>query len=433
MKVAFYVPNKGLRNVDFSSPEKGNPGSGAAEYLHVALPYYINSSDFEVFIYAQSIEKMPPEIKCVECEDIRDAAKKAKINQIDLFIFRPRIHEEENILELIDELKLPAIGRAALTPAPAHQRKMAKSRYFKALVAVGAEQYDYMCDSPISSKLTYIDNGISLDPCRRVLGIEKNERKITYMGALVYQKGFHILARNWRHILSRVPDATLCVIGSSRVYNEEYKLGPIGVADPKYEEQYIIPFLCDAKGKLLPSVKFLGGLGVDKYEHLAESIVAVANPTGQTETCCVSAIEMQACGTAVVTGAFYALLSTVTHRKTGLLSRGDRGFINDICRCLENPDYAKKMGREGARHTHEKYCFEVVSKQWKTLFKSINEGVLWKPPHEFKHLLYHRKWLRFINYHVSEIARRHITWPSVQELEGWMIKIMSEYIQRKRK
>ena len=41
MRVAFYCANKHLPKVDFSEPIKGNPGCGAAEYLHVSIPYML--------------------------------------------------------------------------------------------------------------------------------------------------------------------------------------------------------------------------------------------------------------------------------------------------------------------------------------------------------------------------------------------------------
>jgi glycosyltransferase involved in cell wall biosynthesis len=424
MKVAFYVPNQGIKNIDFSHPQNGNPGTGAAEYLHVALPYFLNSSEVTAFIYAQKITSMPSQIRCVECGSIRDAAIKAKENGIDFFVFRPRIHEEDNILDLIDELKLCSIGRAALTPSVQHQRKMAKSEYLKALVAVGSEQYDFLCDSPVSPKLTYIDNGISFSATQKYSNVSKNINLVTYMGAIVPQKGFHVLAKIWPEVSERHPNAELRVIGSSKIYNENYLVGQLGIADKDYEEKYIIPYLCDSERRLLPSVKFLGGLGEEKYSHLTESIVSVPNPTGQTETCCVSAIEMQACGAAVVTGAYYALLGSVQHQETGLLGRGEKMLINNICYLLSNPEIAIELGKKGKKKALEQYDFEVVVKNWKLLFHSIYKGTIWKPKHQFKYLRYHRKWLRLVNYFFLKTAGVRLTFLSVQELEAFLIRFV---------
>ena len=44
MRVAFYCANQHLPKVDFSQPIKGNPGCGAAEYLHVCIPFMLSRS-----------------------------------------------------------------------------------------------------------------------------------------------------------------------------------------------------------------------------------------------------------------------------------------------------------------------------------------------------------------------------------------------------
>ena len=175
---------------------------------------------------------------------------------------------------------------------------------------------------------------------------------------------------------------------------------------------------------MLPSVKFLGALGDEKYEHLTESLVSVPNPTGQTETCCVSAIEMQACGAAVVSGAYYALLGTVHHNQTGLLGRGDNQLTNNICYLLENPEVAIDFGENGKARVRERYDFEVVSKQWMQLFSSIDNGKVWKPKHEFKYIRYHRKWLRMANYYIKKLNMFNFFLPSVQEVEHFVINFV---------
>ena len=43
IKAAFYCANKHLPKVDFSQPIKGNPGCGAAEYLHVCIQNVIKN------------------------------------------------------------------------------------------------------------------------------------------------------------------------------------------------------------------------------------------------------------------------------------------------------------------------------------------------------------------------------------------------------
>jgi len=424
MKIAFYVPNQHLKKINFSTPEDGNPGTGAAEYLHVALPYFISDDKYIASIIAHNVKNMPGSIESIKCESITEAAQIAKNNEVDIFVFRPRIHEESNILDLIETLKLPSIGRAALTPSAVHQRKMAKTSYFKALVAVGSQQYESMIDSPVAFKLTYINNGISPNACIKFSNIKKNKKLVTYMGAIVPQKGLHVLARVWPEVLKQHPDAELRVIGSSTIYNENLKVGSLGIADEAYENEYLIPYLCDKNGKLHKSVTFLGALGSDKFKHISEALIGIANPTGQTETCCVSAVEMSACSTAVVTGSYYALLETVQNNITGLHGRGDRKLRDNICKLLSNPELAIKLGSNGKALAKSNYDFNIVSVKWKKLFSNVKSGLkIHKPRHNFKYFYYHRKWLRFLNYLPAKIFNKFIFWPSTHELEVLILKI----------
>jgi glycosyltransferase involved in cell wall biosynthesis len=424
MKIAFYVPNQHLKKVDFSSPEEGNPGTGAAEYLHVALPYFISDDNYLASIIAHNTSNMPDSIESIKCGSIIEAAQIAKNNEVDIFVFRPRIHEESNILDLIESLKLPSIGRAALTPSAAHQRKMAKTSYFKALVAVGSQQFESLIDSPIAFKLTCINNGITLKACDKFTSIKKNKKLVTYMGAIVPQKGFHVLARVWPEVLKQHPDAELRVIGSSKIYNENLEVGSLGIADEAYENEYLIPYLCDTNGKLHKSVSFLGILGPDKYKHISESLIGIVNPTGQTETCCVSAVEMSACSTAVVTGSYYALLDTVQNNITGLHGRGDNKLLENICKLLSNPELAIKLGSNGKELAKSNYEFNIVSEKWKKLFSDLSLGIeIHKPQQNFKYFFYHRKWIRLLNYLPAKIMNKFIAWPSTQVLEDSIWKV----------
>ena len=66
MKVAFYLENKDIQNVDFSHPELGNPGCGGTTFLFAATPYYLKKyfdSSYEVFILSNNINYLPKNIR----------------------------------------------------------------------------------------------------------------------------------------------------------------------------------------------------------------------------------------------------------------------------------------------------------------------------------------------------------------------------------
>ena len=88
MKIAFYLENKDIPNIDLSQPELGNPGCGGTEYLFVALPYYIEKlqgRQCEPVILANHIDNLPKNIKSAQVENVCDAARCAKECGCDFF------------------------------------------------------------------------------------------------------------------------------------------------------------------------------------------------------------------------------------------------------------------------------------------------------------------------------------------------------------
>lgn len=420
MLIGFFCDNRGASQTDFSRPWEGNPGTGASEYLQVATPYFISKycgDKTRCVIFAPHIQHLPKSVGAQQANSIVEAAHQAKAMGVDYFVFRPRLKEEKHILDVLDELALPSIGLAQLTPKPEHLRKMAKSRAFKTLVCVGREQYDFLMDTAVHNKITYIDNGLHVASCNQGDAPAKDYRLVAYMGALVPQKGFHILATAWPKVLKRVPDARLSVIGSVKMYNENTRVGPLGVAEEGFERDHLIPHLTDQNGRLHPFVTFHGRLGHEKYDILRKALIGVANPSGQTETCCVSAIEMSACHTAVVSGAFYAMLDTVLHGRTGLLGRTVDDLVDNICTLLQDPDRAVTMGDAGHERTLQQYDFSIVAPKWIDLCEHLTRGSIPCPHGELKNLFVNFKFLRLLNRSLQKSFGLFLPWPSLYDAE----------------
>lgn len=119
--------------------------------------------------------------------------------------------------------------------------------------------------------------------------------------------------------MTEVPEAKLYVVGSGRLYNHEEELGSLGVASKDYENMFAKYLMHD--GKLIPSVKFCGNMGIEKSEIFYRTTVGVINPNGTDETFGISALDMAACGVPVVTRAINGLFDTVKHNETGLSGR----------------------------------------------------------------------------------------------------------------
>ena len=429
LKIAFFIDNSSLPKTDFSRPFEGSPGVGASLYIQVAVPFFLDrySPDFaNLLLLAPHTAYLPETIQNIRADNITDAASVASEWGADFFVFRVRQFNDEGILEHIDRLGLPAIGVGQLTPSPKILRRMSNTKFFKSLVCVGREQFDSLIDTPMRNKISYIDNGVHYESC---IGSHHNQggkdpNLVVFMGALTPAKGFHVLAEAWPLVLKQHPEAKLSVIGSVRIYGENEKVGPLGVSSIEYETNHILPFLSDGRGRLHSSVTFHGKLLNEKFDIIRRATVGVVNPTGQTETCCVSAIEMSACKTAVVSGAYYALLDTVLHQKTGLLGRGTQTLAENIVRCLKNKDLAYDLGVNGSERVQAQFDFLPVTQKWMQLFLQLKKAKQLRPEGRLKNLRYHLKFLRVLNSIPQQTLGRVVFWPSTEEAVGQVRKLI---------
>jgi glycosyltransferase involved in cell wall biosynthesis len=218
------------------------------------------------------------------------------------------------------------------------------------------------------------------------------EKSVVYMGSLIHEKGFHVLARVWKRVIEKVPDAKLEVIGSGQLYNRDSKLGKWEIADESYESLFR-PYLCDENGKKLDSVIFNGVLGKEKIPIMQKTMIGCPNPSGVTENCPGVAIEFQACGTAIVSGAFWGILETVDNGNTGLLGKSDDGLVENIVNLLQDERKAIELGRNGIKFVKKKFNHKKISSKWQQLFADIaadkNAKILpinQNPEYEFKQL-----------------------------------------------
>ena len=122
--------------------------------------------------------------------------------------------------------------------------------------------------------------------------------------------------------------------------------------------------------------------------------MGVVNPTGGTETFCISGVEIQACGTPVVSAAKWGLLDTVVHGKTGLLGKSDRDLVKNILYLLDNPDVARQFGQNGINFVTEKFDHRLIIKEWLELFIDVYNDRPPKPQPMKSNYLYQAKFLR---------------------------------------
>ncbi|WP_341524648.1 glycosyltransferase family 4 protein [Nostoc sp. UHCC 0302] len=395
IKVGFYLHNQGYPNIDLRFPEKGNPGIGGTQFTEISTAYYLHkyySEKLEILLIANITELLPSSLNVYHAVNVADAAEKSKQQGCDLFIFRFSLWTDELYQKLCD-LNIKAIARSTNYFDITTLNQISDCPQIKCHVCTGQEQLDLLRDHRIFNKSTLIFDPFDIKNFVPKHEILKQGNTVVFLGSLVTAKGFHVLARVWPYILREKPEAKLIVIGSGKLYDRNQKLGKWGIAEESYEANYIRPFLSDDNANLIKSVHFAGLLGTEKIEILQNADVGVVNPTGATEVCPASALEIQACGTPVVSAAKLGLLDTVIHEKTGLLGNSDKDLIRNILYLLNNPQVARQFGENGINFVKEKFDHKLISKQWLELFIDIYNDKLPQPQPMKENYFYNIKFL----------------------------------------
>ena len=275
MHIGIYINNENIADVNCKNLLLGNPGIGGTEYciLLLAQVYKMYYSNNKVTLFVANQGNLPEVDNYVIVNDIDDLPNRAKEEGIDILVVSA-VHNgmplPQSFFNHIDEKKVKTILWGHNFYLSDFCNKICRCEYARANVFVGRQQYDRYIDHTVIKKSTYIYN---MYPETGELHREKIENHaVTYIGSLVPTKGFHLLAAIWKTILKEVPDATLNVVGSGKLYGRNSKLGKYNIAEESYEEQFMSG-LTDDEGNILPSVHFFGVLGVEKNDVIRDTCV----------------------------------------------------------------------------------------------------------------------------------------------------------------
>ncbi|MCF0178276.1 MAG: glycosyltransferase family 4 protein, partial [Bacteroidales bacterium] len=340
-----------------------NPGIGGTEYLIIAVATLLSNrnNDIDVTLYTQAEAILPDGLRHIAVGDISAAQEKAIREGIDALIFK---HNADFIVEgkLGNTPKLNLIPWCHVFLSYWEMDYYATNPSIKRIIFVGREMMDLYRDHRAFDKCAYIFNCLNVDIS--VQGEEipfgARDNVVTYMGALVPFKGFHLLAKAWPDVVKEIPDAQLYVIGSGKLYNKSAVLGKWGIADESYEAEFM-PYLTDGDN-ILPNVHFMGTLGAEKYDILKKTKVGVPNPSGITETFCLTAVEMQMMGAKIATIVAPGYLDTV---KNGILHSRSQSLSEIIVRLLRtnsNEEFASTI-----RYFQDNFSFTKVAEMWESI------------------------------------------------------------------
>lgn len=370
--IAFYLPNRNTKNVDCTNISEGNPGIGGTEYAMLLLACSLESKyrNLNITVYVEEEGLLPSVLKTKKITDWPDLAQKTVDDNIHILVV---VYGSitNNMLTIFPE-RLKFVVWAHLSLHPKDLRLYAKSKSISRIVCAGYEQLDMYRDHIAFKKSTAIHNGVNTDSVKNMKMLPYNNRPlyVTYIGNIVPQKGFHVLAKAWPRILNAYPDAVLNVIGSGKLYNRNARLGKYGIADSAYEEIFM-PYLTDSNGQILPSVKFCGLLGVEKKEILRKTRVAIPNPTGKTEICPYSSIDAQIYGSLVATIKHPAYLETICPSTCMLYKKQknlDKALADAVITLLGKNE---NHHAEAMDYIISNFSVDKIAKEWDHLFMDI--------------------------------------------------------------
>ncbi len=439
MKIALFFKNARVANVDASRPELGNPGFGGRQFMNLIIAHYIGmleDSKLKPIMYCEVDGKIPHSINSIISGDLLNAMTHAKNSGVKFFIVDASLnfHLMNKVIGHAEKLKLDTIFLLSLIPDSRILKRMYASGSVKCIACVEQFTFELLRDHPAFDKATVITNAIPMPIYGVPLNLKMRKKHVVYMGSLVPQKGFGMLAMVWQRVLKEVPDAKLYVCGLGTLYGKDNVLGKWGVASEKFESESIRPYLSDSNGEPISSVNFLGNVGHDKVNILKKAMVGVANPTGSTETFCLSAVEMQAAGLPVIAGAKDGLFDTVQHKKTGYLIRDLDDLTEKIIYLLKHPREAVDMGHNGNKYVRGKYEIAEIARQWEKLFMGLEkEGRIIGRP-EYKEYSGNLT-LKFIlfNSKIKNIFGSPYWWPSYMDFTYSIRRPIAILVNRLRK
>ena len=424
MKIGIFFDDGGYAGRDLSTPSSGNPGIGGTEYCIVMLMHYLSmDTKYEVICYHLNRNQLPPKVKDRLVESQIKAVEAAAWEHVDVLITNRPL--EKQVFDAIDHYQVKTISWAHNYLIGELIKLHEQSRYIKRVVFVGRQVYDRYIDCPLIRKADYIFNMVPSQPGRK--RIPQPGNTVTYTGSLIYDKGFHILAKSWKSVLRQVPDAQLHVIGSAKVYDEGSTVGSYGIADPEYEKLFM-PYLTDEAGRILPSVLFHGALGAEKNEIYEITKVGVMNPSSRTETFGLSGVEMSLLGIPVCAGGRNGLLDTVVHGQTGLTSNSAGKLSKNIVTLLKDNHLNNTMGENGMEYA-QRFAPEKIILDWKRVIDEVYSDVEPTYHKPENHYFNNMKWVRILNRSIWRLVGTE-RWFGVVDLEGAGRSILRKLLRK---
>jgi glycosyltransferase involved in cell wall biosynthesis len=412
MKVNYFIDNLQLSNFNFDRVDEGNPGVGGTEFVTIKIAKLLADVGIKTIIQSPVSIFTPSTVGYEKVESVHKAIALSHY-RTELLILRLYVSDHKKIFNSLKKYpKSKIVFWLHLTPTQEIITELGQLEQVIAFICVESNQRNRLIDYENHFKLVTIPH-----PIDRNINSNRSDtaQDVCFLGSLVPQKGFHLLADVWSKVNSKYPNSNLYVIGSSALYGKLGGEGNFSVAEKTYEER-IFRVLSPRDN----SVVFMGNLNKEEREKVFKKcLVGVVNPSGATETFCLSAVELQSYGIPVVSANKFGLKDTIVNKETGLLTRNRFQLRRAILKILRDDKLRARMSTNAVRHVTSKYDIGKVTTLWLTLLRTIELGSKTQFPRDLSRI--NPKSLRAIvgsiNRYVRIISRGR--WPMLIQWGGY--------------
>jgi len=226
------------------------------------------------------------------------------------------------------------------------------------LIVLSRAQYDLLRWHKISDKMSIIPLPFNVKAFEYSPSFDDY---IVYMGALVEAKGFHIYASAVDKILSG-RTTKMFVIGGTQTYGQS-GAGKLGVTTQEYEDRF---YQWTDKYVKCGQIEFLGNLGTNRFEIMSKAKLGLTNPTGSSETFCISNFEFMALGVPVLGGYHKGMTETLfPDAKLYFRNIGEIGA--KVTRLLDDPELLKRLRPTVRAYVERKAKLGAVTEGWRQI------------------------------------------------------------------
>jgi len=219
------------------------------------------------------------------------------------------------------------------------------SRIVDCIFCVSNAQKDVFVKAGLDpAKVVVIHNGVDLDIFQPGDVETRNLRKIVFVGALVVDKGLHVLLQSYAKLKQKYSDLTIDVYGSSSLW---------------YREEYINPSDIE---KQLPGVKFHGKVPQTKIAEAFRTAGLCVVPSIWFDPFPLVSIDAQACGCPVVAFDVGGLKEGIQDKATGIVVKeiSEDALTRALDDLLSNKDKLKEFSRNALQLSRPRFTWEKL-------------------------------------------------------------------------